>query len=273
MNRNVCKNCLAPLLGKYCASCGQKVYTDKDKSVKYLFEETFHFLTHFEGKFFTTFKSIYRSPGTLTLNYTNGIRQRYYKPISFYLLIVIAYLLFPLISGMNMEMKYYKSTPFFGHYITSQIDDKLLNEEISEQQLSNKFHEKSKNTSKFLLLLLIPLTIPILYLLYFKRRYPLFDHLILATEINIVFLLTFFIIFPLLNLPFYYLFNFSLNDDFFTPFTIVVFILYSTVIFYNVFGERWWLSFIKGLLFSFIFMFMIITIYRTIVFQVTFAVL
>lgn len=273
MDSKKCKNCNSKLYGKFCSNCGQKVYSESDKSLSSLFHEAFHFMTHFDGKIFNTLKTIYRYPGQLSLDYSNGIRQKYYKPISFYLLIVVLYLLFPLASGMNMEMKYYKSTPIIGGYISNQIEHKLKTENVSEEMLSEKFNEKSKSTSKFLLFMLIPLSMPLIYLLYFSKRRYVFDNIILLSEFNIFFLLTIFIIIPILILPFIYFFNTSMNDKILVPFSIVLLSLYCITLFRKVFKEKWWISIFKGGVFVLLFMYMIVTIYRTIVFETTFALL
>lgn len=270
MEMDKCKNCESPLYGEFCSDCGQKVYTENDKSISKLFSEALHFITHFEGKFFKTLKTIYQSPGKLSLDYCNGIRQKYYKPVSFYLLTILLYLLFPVISGMNMEMKYYKSTPILGKHISYQIENKLLKYKITEEQLSEKFHEKSKSTSKFLLLLLIPLSAPILYLLYFNKKRYLFDNFILLTEINIFFLLTFFILIPLTIFPVIYFFQTPMGESFITPVFIILFSLYCIILLHRVFKEKWWISALKGGIFGLFFMLMIAVIYRTIVFEITF---
>lgn len=270
---NKCKNCESELYGKFCSSCGQKLYNDTDKSLRNLIHEAFNLLTNFDGKIFNTLKTIYLYPGKLSMDYSNGIRQKYYKPISFYLLIVVLYLLFPLASGMNMEMKYYKSTPIIGRYISNQIEHKLKTENLSEETLSEKFNEKSKSASKFLLILLIPLSTPLIYLLYFKNRRYVFDNVILVSEINIFFLLTFFIFFPILIIPILYFFKINIDDKIFAPFTIVLFSSYCIRLFNIVYKEKWWVSLLKGGVFGLLFLFMIVTIYRTIVFEITFALL
>ena len=81
MPENECKNCGNRFTGKYCNVCGEKVYTEKDKSIKYIIEEGFHFLTHFEGTFLKSLKAIITRPGTLSLDYCNGIRKKYFKPL------------------------------------------------------------------------------------------------------------------------------------------------------------------------------------------------
>ena len=47
-----CKNCGNFFYGNYCNICGEKVYTEHDKSILHFFEDAVHFLTHFEGNFF-----------------------------------------------------------------------------------------------------------------------------------------------------------------------------------------------------------------------------
>jgi hypothetical protein len=271
IEKNKCKNCESMLQGRFCSNCGQKVYNERDKSLGKISEEVFHFMTHFDGKLINTLKTIYQNPGKFSLDYSNGIRQKYYKPISLYLLIVVVYLLFPLVGGMNMEMKYYKTTPIVGEYISKQIENKSLEKNLSEELLSEKFNEKSKNTSKVLLLLLIPLAIPLLYLLYFNRNRYVFDNIILLTEINIFFLLTIYILIPLFSLPFLHFFNTSLDEGVFVPISVVIFGLFCIILLHNVFKEKLWVSVLKGVIFTLLFLPITINLYRIIVFETTFA--
>src|ERR671913_130444 len=46
-----CKHCGNYFSGKYCNKCGEKVYTDHEKSIPHFFEEAFHFLTHLKAHF------------------------------------------------------------------------------------------------------------------------------------------------------------------------------------------------------------------------------
>lgn len=265
-----CKNCTQIIYGRYCSACGQKVYTEKDKSVKKLFSEAFHFLTHFEGKFFTTFKSLYRQPGRLSLDYSNGIRQKYYKPVSFYLLIVVLYLVFPLFGGLNMEMKLYEKNMLTGSFIAHQIDQRLSKEKISEEALTEKFKHKSESTSKVLLFLLIPLTIPGLYMLYFKKSRNLFDNFILSAELNIFYILTFYVIIPVFVYLFILISGIQPGPDAISTFLSFIFIIYLFILFKNVFREKWYWTFLKSVVFAAYHIAMVTFIYKFIVFEVTF---
>lgn len=229
----------------------------------------FHFLTHFEGKFFTTLKAVIFHPGRLSLDYIAGIRKRYYKPVSFYLLIVILYLLFPLFPGLNMEMKKYKETLFYGRLATSQIEHKLATKQLSEPELAALFKHKSESVSKVLLFLLIPFTALILYLLYFKKHRWAFDNFILATEMNIFYVLVFFLILPPLALGIYYLFKLDPTDLQLIIFTLLVYWIYSAVVFRRLFSGRWVPAILKALAFLLLHSLMVQFIYKFFVFEVT----
>lgn len=198
---HTCKNCSNQFVGKYCNRCGEKVVTDHDKSILHLAEENLHFLTHFEGSFFNSLKAILTAPGRFSLHYTNGMRKRYFKPVSFFLMLVILYLLLPFFRGLNMPLQNHldgtlysgvsqkMAAPKFDRYLAEHKDST-----VAFTQLSESFAKKSDKTSKVLLFLIIPFSALPLYLLFRKKNPYFHDHLILATEINSFFLLFIFFI-------------------------------------------------------------------------------
>src|SRR5437868_6771196 len=104
---HTCRNCGYHFTGKYCNRCGEKVLVEKDKRLIHFFEEGLHFITHFDGTLLTTVKTIITKPGKISEDYCNGIRKIYFKPQSFFLLLVILYLFFPYFEGLNMDMSYH----------------------------------------------------------------------------------------------------------------------------------------------------------------------
>ena len=193
-----CKNCGNSFSGKFCNSCGEKVYGEHDRSLFHFFEEGFHFVTHFEGSFLTTIKTFILSPGKVSDDYCYGIRKKYFKPLSLFLLLVVIYLLFPRFEGLNMRLPYHEKGLVYGNYASEKIKAVLANTHLTETQLEEAFHAKGEKTSKFLLLILIPLTALWFWLLTFRKRKYFFDQIIFATEANCIFILFGFLIFPLI---------------------------------------------------------------------------
>jgi hypothetical protein len=263
-----CTNCHATFEGKYCNQCGQKNYTEKDKSIKHLIEEAFHFMTHFEGAFFVTLKTIFTKPGLLTVEYCDGIRKKYFKPLSFYLLIVVLYLLFPGFKGLNPELNGYKRFAA-GPYIERQIEAKLQRDGISEEALSEAFAHASHSVAKFMLLILIPVSALLLSLLFYKKR-PLFDQFILATEINIFYLLGLFTVFPLLlRLVASTGLVFVTYDDFVAPVIVLLFTIFNTLVFKRVFQSSTFISALKSFVFSVLHLNIVLILYKLLVFEIT----
>lgn len=268
---NKCINCGNEFSENYCNSCGQKKFTSSDKSLKNIFEEAFHFITHFEGSFFKSLKTVLFDPSKLTIDYCIGIRKKYFKPISFYLFLVVLYLLFPIFSGLNMEMVSYTTLPIVGETVSQQIGNKTSQSNITEEKLAEKFENKSNSTSKILLLVLIPLTSLLIKTLYWNKNKDWYKNLILATEINIFYLLLFFLILPLFYVSIKSLFGFNdLNDELLGSITTILFWIYISIVFRKVFKSKRWVSILKGFFFAISHTFIILLIYKMLVFQFTF---
>src|SRR5688572_15928889 len=194
-----CKNCNNQFSGKFCNLCGEKVYADHDKSLKHFFEEAFHFVTHFDSKFLTSLRLVFFYPGFVSKEISLGVRKKYYKPVSLFLVAVIIYLLFPVFRGMNISFgnhvsQYnYMGLRFFVDWVLA----KAAAQNIPLEQLAENFNAKSEKVSKLLLILVIPLTGLLLKLLFWRKKKFAFDHLTLAAEINTFFLFLVFLVVPL----------------------------------------------------------------------------
>ena len=80
-----CHNCDAPLVGPYCAECGQRHHADLDPSLRELAHEAGEELLHWDGKLVETIKLLLLAPGRLTREYLEGRRARYLSPLRLYL--------------------------------------------------------------------------------------------------------------------------------------------------------------------------------------------
>ena len=79
----VCLNCGAHIHGRYCQVCGQENIEPKE-TVWGLITHFTYDITHFDGKFFSTVKSLITKPGFLSQEYIKGRRASYLHPIRMY---------------------------------------------------------------------------------------------------------------------------------------------------------------------------------------------
>jgi hypothetical protein len=83
-----CLNCRAPLVGPFCAQCGQRAHVHR--SVRAFFQDFFQSLFNFEGKIWRTLPMLAWRPGEMTRRYIAGERARFVSPIALYLFTVFA---------------------------------------------------------------------------------------------------------------------------------------------------------------------------------------
>jgi hypothetical protein len=247
-----CRNCGSLLSsGNYCAECGEKRHAENDKSLKHLAEETFHFFTHFEGKFFTTIKTMFASPGKVSRDFVSGVKKKYFKPVSLYLLIVIVYLLFPVFGGLNMKLEYHYKSAWYGDYAVRKAEQVKLKNSFSDERLEEVFHAKGEKTSKFLLLIVIPVMACVSLLFGFRKTSYYYDHFIFAAEVSSFYLLFGYLILPLILWMLYSagMSPFS-SENPVALFMYGVTGLYAGIASARFFGFRWWVATIFAIAFS-----------------------
>lgn len=80
-----CKNCGAKTDGTYCNRCGQKLALERI-TFNYIWHEVVHFFTHAEKGFFFTSRQLIKAPGHVIVDFIEGKRKAYQKPVSYFLI-------------------------------------------------------------------------------------------------------------------------------------------------------------------------------------------
>jgi Protein of unknown function (DUF3667) len=271
-NNIICKNCGNHFKEKYCNRCGEKVYGDHDRKLGHFFKEGMHFITHFEGTFFTTVKTIFRRPGQLSTDYCNGIRKKYFKPLSLFLLLVVLYLIFPFFEGLNIKMWNHTTDFVYGDYAAQKIQRTIQQTGLGETALVEKFHVKSEKVSKFLLIAIIPFSALAFWGMGFSKRKYFYDHMVFAAEVNAFFLLWGFLLLPLIASGFLLLYHFFTGNYFSIVDWMLGLIGYTGLFLYVFIGcKRFYgLKRLQGVLFAMVFclvhFFIVFTLYQFLLF-------
>lgn len=96
-----CRNCDAVYSGNFCSQCGQEAYTGAPTTVGFIYE----FLTRniFErGKVPRTLWHLLRYPGGLTVDFLEGRRQRFIRPVRLYFALSVLYFLFLTVQNSDL---------------------------------------------------------------------------------------------------------------------------------------------------------------------------
>jgi hypothetical protein len=271
---NTCKTCGNQFEGKYCNLCGERLYNEKDKTLYHFFEDAIHFLTHLDGTLLNTLKAMFTRPGLLSVDYCNGIRRKYFKPLSLFLILVVIYLLFPLFQGLDMSL-FNNTHIWYGQFATQKATAIMHEKSLSFGQLSNLYHEKSEKVSKFLLIILIPVMALFFWLFFHKKKKYLFDHLVFSTEINSFFLLWGFLILPLLlaginSIVYFFSKTYLFDNELGIGIMIfTVFGIYTGVAVRRFYKIKKWQAIIFASLFIAFHIFFVLWVYKFILFVIT----
>ncbi len=266
--KHICKNCSNQFVGKFCNLCGEKVFTNHDKKVVHLLEEGLHFVTHFEGSFLTTIKTVFTNPGKFSLDYCNGIRKKYFKPVSLFLLFVVLYLLFPRFQGLNMKLNSYRAEQYgFTWIAVPLIKEKMKSKNIDYNQLAIIYDSKSSSISKIGLFLMIPLAASILLLLFYRKHFYFFDHMIISLELSSIYIGLHYLIIPFISFVivninhdwarFFHDDNYWLSS--FVTIIDLAIVIHAFKIFYQ---QNWFWTIIKAIVYIIAFAVIVIYIYR-----------
>lgn len=268
---HTCQSCGHVYSGKFCNNCGERTFDEHSKSVVHLGEEAFHFLTHFEGSFFRTLKAVFTAPGKLSADYCNGIRKKYFKPVPFFLLIVVLYLLFPRYTGLNMPLRVYVDKTYDYHvYALPTARQKLVKYKGDEVKLMQAYDAKSAKIAKPMLFIMIPSVGLLLWGMFFKRRTYYFDHLIYATEFNALFIAINFLLLPLLMTIVGWLAPASIH--FFGDngpvwmITNALLGIYAAFAFRRFYALRWWASVLLAFVFLVAYLHLLEYFYKTVLY-------
>ncbi|RKE98460.1 DUF3667 domain-containing protein [Ichthyenterobacterium magnum] len=91
-NLKTCKNCDSKITSNYCENCGQRTSINK-----VTFSETFNDIIDamfsLDAPLWRTIKTLIVNPGKLFRDFLCGKRKTYYKPVSFFILTTIIYVI------------------------------------------------------------------------------------------------------------------------------------------------------------------------------------
>jgi hypothetical protein len=181
----ICPNCGAAELARYCAACGQQRPKPHDTSAAWFLREVFEALSSTESKVYLTFRTLLFHPGKLTLDYFEGRRQRYLKPVQLFVACNVIFFLAQSVTTFNTL-----TTPLYVHLrmmpysslIRGRTADAMLRLGLSERQLAQKFDAITADQAKTLVFTMIPMLGLFLMLVLWRRHYSYGKHLVFATH-------------------------------------------------------------------------------------------
>jgi len=129
----VCQDCGAPISGNYCANCGQETRIEVP-SVRQFAHELMDQYVAVEGKLGRTLRVLLSQPGQLTLDYVQGRRQRYVRPLKLYVSISVVFFGLLGILPDSIGNPFTQVDPETRQELRQEINDDLKDEQGKDEQ-------------------------------------------------------------------------------------------------------------------------------------------
>ena len=94
-----CPNCNHPMIGPYCAVCGQPINTHR-RTLGNLLHEFFKDIVSFDSRILRTARALLFQPGELPNSFREGRTQRYMPAVRLYLFVSLLFFLFLSVTGI-----------------------------------------------------------------------------------------------------------------------------------------------------------------------------
>ncbi len=105
-----CANCTSPLLGAYCAVCGQPTHTHR-RSVGALLHDFFVDIFNFDSRILRTTRALLFQPGELPAAFRSGRTQPYVPSIRLYLFVSLIFFVLLSVTGIAVLQVEVTATP------------------------------------------------------------------------------------------------------------------------------------------------------------------
>lgn len=105
-----CRNCQQPLLGAYCAVCGQPQRTRR-RSIRHLIQDFVKDLVNFDSRILRTGRALLFEPGELPRAFRQGRTQPYVPSIRLYLFVSLVFFVFLSVTGIAIVQFQVTATP------------------------------------------------------------------------------------------------------------------------------------------------------------------
>lgn len=158
MNQITCKNCDSKTNGNYCHSCGQITSVDK-VTFKETFQDFIDSIFSVNAPLLITLKLLVVNPGKLFKEFLSGKRKTYYKPVPFFILTTIVFIL----------MRNLLNFDDLSHMVHVGVDSDKIS---SLSNLASKFMAENINNILFVFVFSFGLIIKF----FFRKNYTLVEY-------------------------------------------------------------------------------------------------
>lgn len=187
MIHHTCKSCGNTFTGNYCNECGEKVLHASDRSLKRFAATIFKAITFADSKFVKTLWLVLKKPGFISKEFIEGRRVNYLKPLQLFLVLNLAYFLFPVIqlfnASLNTQLRSSSVLLALSNLYSNVVASKVASMGIDFSSFSLIYNLKTVGLAKLMVMVFVVIASLPLNLLYYKRNRFFTDHIDYMVEL------------------------------------------------------------------------------------------
>lgn len=177
-----CLSCGSKLHGKYCSTCGEKVLDPQELSLRYVIGNLINAFTFAESKLLKTITILFRQPGRLSLDWVEGRRVKWMRPVAFFFMLNFFYFLFPMFQTFNTSYRNQVKGQNYSKWVAPLAEEKRASLNMSKEDFEEIYNKESSSYAKLLIVVFVFFQSLFLLLIFaFSRRFYA-EHLAFAFE-------------------------------------------------------------------------------------------
>jgi len=189
-----CPSCGQSTRTPFCATCGEEPVAPRELTLRGLAEKLAHALTSVDARVLRTAWRLVRSPGALTLSWTQGARRAYVAPFQLFLLANVLFFALQSLTGMNVFSSTLES--HLHRQDWSELAQSLTTARLAERGMALAAYEPLFDRAvvlyaKSLIVLMAAAFALLLPLVNFRQRRPFMVHVVFALHLYAFLLLLF----------------------------------------------------------------------------------
>lgn len=178
-----CRNCGYRHNGLYCNECGEKVILPSDRSVRKFIKNLVIAFTIVDSTFARTLWMVVRKPGKLSLEYVEGRRVPYIRPLSLFFVLNLLYFMLPRVQLFSSSFRTQLFLTPYGEWIKEAAVRKMVSMGTDLTAFELIYDDRSTSTAKiFIIAFVLIATLPMPLIFRHAGRY-FTDHAALAVEL------------------------------------------------------------------------------------------
>lgn len=178
-----CVSCGGEWRENYCGRCGERRPEARHYTLRGFAAEAFESLTDVDGRLWRSVRTLFNSPGELTVRYMAGERVRWVPPLRLFLLLnIVFFLLAPRFhirifdTPLNVQM----GMQWYSGWITPMAHARVAETGLTLEQYARFFDGSTNTLARSLVILMVPAFALVAAVVNVRKRRPAVHHLAFA---------------------------------------------------------------------------------------------